>query len=89
MLTHKDITVVGVSCDCGSVNVVRHIEMNPIHCEGTRNEELEITPELPDGLIFVNNTIHGNPKEGMEFRVYTITSKFGESDPFYLQLGGI
>lgn len=49
MLTSEDITVIGVTCDGGSVNVVQYVEMSPIHCEGTRDEELEIFPELTTG----------------------------------------
>ena len=89
MLTREDITVFGVTCDGGSVNIVRYLEMSPIHCEGARDEELEIIPELPQGLIFVNNTISGLPRVSTEFQVYTITSKLGDSDPYFLQLGGI
>ena len=84
-----DITVISVTCDGGSADIIKFRTLNPIHCKGARNEELEISPKLPQGLIFTNNTISGSPPVSVESQVYTVTSKLEIGDPYFIQLGGI
>lgn len=81
------VVVDGVHCDTTFSTVEIKKPINPIICSDMYNNPLVISPSLPGGLVFENNTIYGVSTECRELVAYTITSIAENTNSFIIQLG--
>lgn len=77
-----------VTCSKSIIEIPTYMNMSPVTCGEQRGEELVMAPVLPRGLYFSNNTLLGSPKETLETTLFTVSTKDGSGDPFFLQIGG-
>lgn len=78
-----------VTCSRSVIEIPIYMAMDPIGCSEQRDEELVMAPMLPKGLSFFNNTLSGTPEEALEVTLFTVTTKTGSGDAFFLQIGGL
>lgn len=78
-----------VTCSRSILEIPIYMTMDPVRCSEQRDEELVMAPKLPKGLFFFNNTLSGTPKEALEVTLFTVTTRNGSGDAFFLQIGGL
>lgn len=77
-----------VTCSKSILEIPIYISTDPVTCREQWDEELVMAPALPKGLSFSNNTLFGSPEESLEVTIFTVSTRDGSGDPFFLQIGG-
>ena len=75
-------------CSAHKILVELDHTIHPILCSSLFGKELSISPSLPNGLVFVNNTIYGTIHSKIELTPFTITSDADKKLPFIIHIGG-
>ena len=75
-------------CSTHKILVELNHPIEPIVCSSIFGKGLSISPFLPNGLVFVNNTIYGTIRSKIELTPFTITSDADKKLPFIIHIGG-
>ena len=75
-------------CSTHKILVELNHPIEPIVCSSIFGKRLSISPFLPNGLAFVNNTIYGTIRSKIELTPFTITSEADKMLPVIIHIGG-
>ena len=75
-------------CSTHKILVELNHPIEPIVCSSIFGKRLSISPFLPNGLVFVNNTIYGTIRSKIELTPFTITSEADKMLPVIIHIGG-